>query len=161
MRTMELLRTTMKERPRKWWKVSELAEKTGLSGAQVRGALKDMLRRGEVERKHENSTNGSVIAFFRHTGKKVVWGGRGRKPVVSQKICRAMFSLGVFSVREVALLTDASVETVRWLIKRLRGEIEPVGRKKNARGKFEKLYRIRHRDQFYKKYVLGVDDDQA
>ena len=142
---------------RKWWAVPEIAEATWLHKKQVRLILKDMLKRGEVERKpHPGVLRGHEKFVYRHTGKETRWGGGYREPEISRRIFRAMHVKGVFSAREIALLAGANIATVRWLIRTLRDELEEVGRRVSPRGALEKLWRIRHRDRFYQKHVLQV-----
>ena len=152
-RPTERVRRLLKAK-RRWWAVPDVAEATWLDKKQVRLILRDMLRRGEVERKEAEVPRLPRERFlWRHTGKEIRWGGRETREV-SRRVFRAMHVKGVFTPSEVALLSGANLGTVRWLIRRLKEELECVGQKENARGGLEKLWRIRHRDRFYRKYVL-------
>lgn len=79
----------------------------------------------------------------------------GVKPGVKRdRIRRAMHIKGSFSVADVARLTDGDPAYINEIIRDLvsQGDLEVMGRLKGIGA--PKVYRVRHRDGFYKKYVM-------
>ena len=140
------VRALFQQHPRKVLRVAEIARELGLSCEQVSSAVSEMFRRGELLR----------VGFgtYRYSGKII---RRGNPPRLLKKICKAIHAKATFTAREILLLCGAERSYVHKTLRRLLAEgfIEHIGTTKSPRGSPEKLYRLVHRDEFYKKYVLG------
>jgi hypothetical protein len=73
----------------------------------------------------------------------------------ARRIYRAMHVKGSFTPREITILTDADksyvLATTRRLVKT--GDLEFLGEVKGEKGRHRKVFRVRHRDNFFMKYV--------
>ena len=142
------VRAAFQEKPRRALRVAELARELGFPYEQVAAAVGDMFRRGELVRVD--------FGTYRYTGKQI---RKGRPPRLLRQICKALHARGVFTAREILLLCGAERSYVHKTLRRLvrEGFIEQIGTKKGPKGFQEKLFRLKHRDRFYQKYVLGVE----
>ncbi len=150
---------TMAARVREWiagrgkrrFRAEQVLRALGLSDdVPVRNVLTDMLSRGEIERVDQG--------VYRMVALKSP--GRAAPSVIRPRVYRAMHVKGVFSAREISKLTDARIDTVRKIAGALlKGqEIEEVCIRRNSRFSRERIYRIRHLDRFYLKYILDRGD---
>lgn len=113
-----------------------------ISPPQVRNVIRELRKTGEFIRVGPS--------LYRYEDEYAPDG-----PKVKRRCYRAMHTKGMFSVREVAILTDADWSYVRRLIRGLvkKGDIEAAGRGRNPRGNTEQAFRVRNRDRFYATYV--------
>jgi hypothetical protein len=72
---------------------------------------------------------------------------------------RAIHIKGVFSVRDIVVLSGAEKSYTYQIVRRLlaSSDIEEGGYQVNPVGRKEKVLRVRHRDEFFRKYVLAVN----
>jgi hypothetical protein len=111
------------------------------NGKAVRVVLTDMLGRGEVAR--------VSIGVYRYLGFD------RRSPnghtVFLPRIYRAMHVRGTFTSKEIARLTDATVDFVGKTARRLvvAGDVEELCREQTSRFGREIVYRVRNSDRFY------------
>ncbi len=112
---------------------------------QVQHSFIELQKQGEIER----------VSYGRY---RFI---RGKLPILKPdnrkaKIFRAMHIKGLFSASEITVLTEASRDFIYQVIEQLlkSDDLEGVGMRKNLNGRYEKTYRVRHRDEFYKYYVL-------
>lgn len=74
---------------------------------------------------------------------------------VKHRVYRAMHVKGVFSVREIMVLTDADRSYIAAVIRLLMGDgiIESQGKKPGPHGRSENVFRLKSRDKFYLDFV--------
>jgi hypothetical protein len=87
-----------------------------------------------------------------------------RKPSEARpRLYKAMHIKIRFSVQELAMLADTYPKLARYQVNRLRatGEIERIGRQMNPNGKWESIYRVKNRDEFFLKYVKPRIDEKV
>ena len=114
----------------------------------VVNTLWDMRRRGEIVREG--------LGQYRLVAER----SPQLQPTVRIKIYRAMYSKGIFSAREIRMLSAADMSYAMRVIRRLvaAGDLEPAGKKKNPRGRLEHLFRTGNRDRFYRIYIKEMPD---
>lgn len=113
-----------------------------ISRKQVHSAIQEFKRMGEIERLSDGR--------YRY-----LQGRDGRSRDVQERIYRAIHIKGIFSARDVVVLTDGSKTYVPRVINRLleNGELEKVGRRSSTRGGKETVYKVRSVDRFYRRFV--------
>jgi hypothetical protein len=74
-----------------------------------------------------------------------------RPAPMSRRLVKAMYIKGRFSSREIAALSDATIDTAQRVIRRLlkRGDIERIGTRRAPRGHTEAIYRVKDKEKFY------------
>jgi hypothetical protein len=116
---------------------------------QITSALRDFCKSGEV-RKVQGPGSGVEKAVYEYVAERT-WGFG-----VREKVYRAMHVKGLFTVRDIHVLSDAEHSYVCALVRRLieSADIEPAGRAPGPR-RPEAAYRVRNRDDFFLKFVRG------
>ena len=114
--------------------VYDLSPGKYLSPQPVDWTLKDMIKRGEVEREG---------AKFRYK--------QAPLPAVSDRVYRAMHVRGCFNTTDIVMLSDADRSYVNTVIRRLvkAGHLAFAGWKPGVDGKQVRMLRVVHRDKFY------------
>ncbi len=128
-----------------------VARAVGLDPTEVHPALSDMLERGEIQR--------VGAARYRYVG--VALGVRSTQEV-RPRIYKAIQFRGAFSAREIAISAESSKSFVFKIIKGLLtdGHLEVVGKQRNPyTDQMEKVYRLRHPDNFHRRYILNLHKD--
>jgi len=122
---------------------SELGIQTYADARRVRTTINDLRKTGEIECVDRGR--------YRYVA-------RGTSAVRS-RVCRAMHVKGVFSAREIAMLSDADGSYVRHIIRDLiaSGDLEKAGLGESSKGRLESRYRVSHIDKFYKKIVMEME----
>ena len=89
--------------------------------------------------------------LFRYVAKEY----SGRSTDVMKKLYRAMHVKGCFTPNEIITLSDADKSYSYRVIHRLvrNGDVEKAGIRKNEAGRNEDVYRVKHKDDFYLKYI--------
>lgn len=115
-------------------------------GGVVRDVLKDMALRGEVKRMESGR--------YRYLGFQPAWGARRS---IKPRMYRAMHVKRAFTAADIAMLADAGMNFTSKVIRQLLDEddIERVGKKRNRNNQPIWIYRVRHLDRFYQKYVAA------
>ena len=129
----------------------EIATATQIGRRQVNTVLSDMARRGEAERPEPGR--------YRLTGRAY----QARPAEIKKKILRAISTKGGFCYREISILTDADKtyigDVVRGLVEA--GDVERLPDQWNQEiGGVEARFRVRRREEFYLKHVMGKPDGQ-
>ena len=109
----------------------------------IRVAMKDFAKSGEAEKIGR--------ARYRYVGPSSYG-------TVAKKIYRAIHITGAFEKRQIAMLSGGSITRVTGIVRILEaaGEVEKTGSVRPASGTGRLWrYRVRHRDEFYLKYVKG------
>jgi len=123
----------------------EIAFDLRLARPQVKTALNDMRRRGEIRR-----VSSGHYQYARP-------GYKPRPARIKTKILRAMHVKGAFSVREIAILTDAHRTYIGQVLKKLldRGDLKTLPKQFDETvGQKVPRYRVRNPDEFYRRYIL-------
>jgi hypothetical protein len=109
---------------------------------KIRGAIKCLLRNGEIEV--------VSLGIYRATSPKMTL-------LDMDKAFRAMHVKRIFSAQEIAILADVTLNYTRKIIRRLiaSDDLERIGHQKNEILKDESVFRVRHSDQFYLKYIVS------
>jgi hypothetical protein len=132
---------------RKIFTAAAIAEALGECDAfMVRRVLVKLAERGEITRKGRGKYSNKGDSKPR----------KKSAPVTSRAL-RAMYLSKVFISRDIALLADAKRNFVNSLIRRLAasGEIVPVGRQKDTSGQMVTAHKVKDRDAFYLKHIIG------
>jgi hypothetical protein len=132
---------------RKTFSASAVAKLIGQSNAfAVQAVFSNLMERGEIIKEARGK--------YRYKGAS----GLGKKegPITS-RIFRAMHVSRIFSARDITVLSDSTRSFVYKLIRVLvaSGEITGAGVKENINGRLEATYRIKNRDDFYLKHLIG------
>ncbi len=132
---------------RKSFSASAVARMIGEpNAAMVQQVFADLLERGEIVKLAQGQ--------YRYLGVGHFW----RKPnPVTRRLLRAMHVSLAFSARDLVVLTDATRSFAHKLIKRLvaSGDVVLVGMQKSINGQSEATYRVKDRDAFYLKHLIG------
>ncbi len=142
------VRDYIKDLPKKKaFSASEVARMIGEPNAlMVQQVFADLIGRGEIIKIEPGR--------YSYVGVCKLW----QKPSpVTWRMLRAMHVSGSFSARDLVTLADGTRNFAYKLICRLEasGEIVPAGKQKNINGCPEKVYRVKDRDAFYLKYLIG------
>lgn len=124
----------------------ELAFETGAGRTAVNRALRDMLRRGEIER--------PAPGRYRY----VATGYEARPADLRRTILRAVMALGQFNCREIAVISGAEKTWVGAVVRDLvvSGDVELLGKAKDeTTGGQAYRFRVRNADEFYLTKILG------
>jgi len=124
----------------------EIAFDLRLKRRLVQAALLDMRRRGEIKR----------VASGQYQYDRP--GYKARPARIKTKILRAMHIKGAFSVREIAILTDAHRTYIGQVVKNLldSGDLETLPKQFDETvGQKVPRYRVPKPDEFYRRYVLN------
>ncbi len=121
--------------------------------SRVGSVLKDFLASGEV-RVVQKGKAGKRPGIDKSSTVYEYVGPKLRGFGVREKVFRAMHVKGLFSVRDVTVLSDAEHSYVCALVRKLieSGDIEAAGRAPGPR-RPEAAYRVRNRDEFFLRYV--------
>lgn len=127
--------------------INALDIKTYKEARRVRKVIKALRKSGEIKNVREGLYQ--YVPGTRH----------GRPSEIAERIYRAMHVKGLFSATEVILLSEADNRYTYRVIRRLvgSGDLEEAGSRKNIIGRKEALYRIKHKDDFYLKYIIRKD----
>jgi hypothetical protein len=111
-------------------------------------ALRDFCSSGEI-RRIESGEKGKATVYEYIREKTLGFG-------VREKVCRAMHVKGRFTVRDVAVLSDADRSYVYLLVRKLQdaGAIRADGKTEGPR-KNEQAFLVKNRDEFFLKWVRG------
>lgn len=128
--------------------ITALEVQTHKEAHGVRQVIKDLCDRGEVERTYLACSGRRRV--YKYTGKNVSKAGEA-----ARRIYRAMHVSGTFSARKLAMLSDVDRSYASGLIRQLlkSGDLDDAGKTESPAGGRERVYRIRHRDEFYKRHV--------
>jgi len=123
--------------------------KTYKEAEHIRLTIKEMRKSGEIENVKE--------AFYRYVHET----RHGRTYEVLNRIYRAIHVKGLFSAADIILLTEADKRYVYRTIYALleAGDIETAGIRKNIVNRKEALFRVRHKDDFYLKFITQKDQN--
>lgn len=130
---------------------ADVTRSLGLTaGQKIHHVLDDMMARGELE--HVDYGRYRLLAFHPADPKP---------SPIRTRVCRAVYVRRAFCAREIAMLADADQNYVGKILRRLvaDGEVELVGRRLGRKGLDENLYRLRHPDRFYARYVCAGQGD--
>ncbi|MEM5786267.1 MAG: hypothetical protein AAGU11_03040 [Syntrophobacteraceae bacterium] len=116
-----------------------------LEPKRIHSVFSDMIVRGEVEK----------LGFASYRYRTLDIGVRSTQKV-RPRVFKAMHIRGTFSAREIAVLTDADRTFVYRIVRELvaASAIEFVCDQAVKDRVIEKVYRVKHRDDFYRQYVL-------
>jgi hypothetical protein len=119
---------------------------------QITSALRDFCRSGEVRRISKPGEKARYEYVTERT-----WGFG-----VREKVYRAMHVKGMFTIRDITVLSDGEHSYVCALVRKLMkaGEIEAAGKAPGPR-RPEAAYRVKNRDQFFLKWVKGPQGVKA
>jgi hypothetical protein len=114
----------------------------------VRAVFDDLHKRGEIIKKGPGR--------YSYKGISKLW---KKENPVTRRIWRAMHVSRAFSARDVVILADGTRPFVGKMIRVLiaSGEVVVVGKRRNVNGYLETIYRIKDRDAFYLKHLLGEE----
>ena len=119
---------------------------------KITSALRDFCKAGEIRR--IESAKKAEAPVYEYLQEKTAGSG------VREKVYRAMHVKGRFTVRDVAVLSDADRSYVYLLVRKLldTGAIRPDGKAEGPR-KNELAYLVKNRDEFFLKYVKDSRKD--
>ena len=127
--------------------INALDLKTYKEARRVRKVIKALRKAGEIKNVREGLYQ--YIPGMRY----------GRPSEIAKRIYRAMHVKGLFSATEVILLSEADNRYTYRVIRRLMecGDLEEAGTRRNVLNRKEVLFRVRHKDDFYLKYIARKD----
>lgn len=126
--------------------VAQLIEEP--NAPMVRAVFANLLKRGEIIKKGPGR--------YSYKGISKLW---QKENPVTKRIWRAMHVSKTFSATDITILADGTKPFADRIIRVLAasGEVVAAGKKRNVNGHLETIYRIKDRDGFYLKHLIGKE----